>query len=123
MKMEMKLEREFIDMNEIIQTLEASETNGNENFCCISESCLSAMKELSKRDYQEFQELKEKQEKCMSKNRGLDSNNRLLVQELKDYKKENQKLKRKIKELENSNVIDGQMTIDDLLEENKNEAN
>jgi len=41
-------------MNEIIQNLEADVTNGKENFCCISEKKLLAIKELSKRDYEEY---------------------------------------------------------------------
>lgn len=44
-------------MNEIIQGLEANATNGKENFCYISENMLNAIKELSKREYQEKQDL------------------------------------------------------------------
>lgn len=55
-------------------------------------------------------------QKLMIKNRELDSNNRLLIQQLKDCEKENSKLKRKIKELEQDDVIDGQVTIDDFIE-------
>lgn len=51
-------------MNEIIQNLEADVTNGKENFCYISETMLNALKELSKREYQENQELKKQLENC-----------------------------------------------------------
>lgn len=47
-------------MNEIIQKLEANVTNGNENICEISEKMLNAIKELSKREYEEMQQLKER---------------------------------------------------------------
>ena len=47
-------------MNEIIQSLETNATNGKENFCYISEDKLKALKELSEREYQENQQLKEK---------------------------------------------------------------
>lgn len=47
-------------MNEIIQSLEANATNGKENFCYISEGKLKALKELSKREYEENQQLKAK---------------------------------------------------------------
>lgn len=50
-------------MNEIIQSLEADVTNGDNNFCMINEKMLLAIKELSKRDYQEKLELKEKTRK------------------------------------------------------------
>lgn len=50
-------------MNEIIQSLEADITNGDNNFCMINEKMLLAIKELSKRDYQEQLELKEKTRK------------------------------------------------------------
>lgn len=50
-------------MNEIIQSLEADVTNGDNNFCMINEKILLAIKELSKRDYQEKLELKEKTRK------------------------------------------------------------
>ena len=50
-------------MNEIIQSLEADITNGDNNFCMINEKMLLAIKELSKRDYQEKLELKEKTRK------------------------------------------------------------
>lgn len=53
-------------------------------------------------------------EQLVAKNRELDSNNRLLVQELKDVKKENQKLRKRVKELENSNSQNKQMTIGDV---------
>lgn len=56
-----------------------------------------------------------KKEQLVAKNRELDSNNRLLAQQLKDVKKENNKLKKQIKELKQSNVIDGQMTIDNFI--------
>lgn len=46
-------------MNEIIQSLEANATNGEENFCYISENKLNALKELSKRERQENQKYKE----------------------------------------------------------------
>lgn len=44
-------------MNEIIQNLEANATNGKENFCYISENKLQAIKELSKREQQEKENL------------------------------------------------------------------
>lgn len=46
-------------MNEIIQGLECDATNGKENFCGISEKKLEAIKELSKREHQEKEELKQ----------------------------------------------------------------
>ena len=46
-------------MNEIIQSLKINATNGKENFCYISEKQLNAMKELSKRETKENQQLKE----------------------------------------------------------------
>lgn len=56
-------------------------------------------------------------EQLVAKNRELDSNNRLLAQELKDAKKEIQKLRKRVKELQQSNAIDARMTIDDFLEQ------
>ena len=47
-------------MNEIIQSLKANATNGKENFCFISEKQLNAMKELSKRETKENQQLQER---------------------------------------------------------------
>lgn len=44
-------------MNEIIQSLKADVTNGKENFCYISEDMLKAMKELSKRENQDKENL------------------------------------------------------------------
>lgn len=44
-------------MNEVIQSLKANATNGKENFCYISENMLNAIKELSKREYQEKENL------------------------------------------------------------------
>lgn len=54
-------------------------------------------------------------EQLIAKNRELDSNNSLLVQQLKDRKKEINKLKKRITELEAKDVMDGQMTIDDFI--------
>lgn len=54
-------------------------------------------------------------EQLVAKNRELDSNNSLLVQQLKDRKKEINKLKKRITELEAKDVVDGQMTIDDFI--------
>lgn len=51
-------------MNEIIQSLEANATNGKENFCYISETKLNAIKELSKKEQQENQSLKDGIEKA-----------------------------------------------------------
>lgn len=45
-------------MNEIIQALEADVTNGQNNFCMISEPVLLVIKELSKREYEENKQLK-----------------------------------------------------------------
>lgn len=53
-------------------------------------------------------------EQLIAKNRELDSNNRLLVQELKDCKKKNQKLMKRVKELENNCNQGKQMTIGDV---------
>ncbi len=53
-------------------------------------------------------------EQLIAKNRELDSNNRLLVQELKDCKKKNQKLMKRVKELENNCNQSKQMTIGDV---------
>lgn len=47
-------------MNEVIQNLKINATNGKENFCQISEKMLNAIKELSKREYEEMQQLKER---------------------------------------------------------------
>lgn len=54
-------------------------------------------------------------EQLIAKNRELDSNNSLLVQQLKDRKKEINKLKKRITELEAKDVMDGQMTTDDFI--------
>ena len=64
-------------MNEIIQSLETNATNGYENFCYISENKLNALKELSKKEAQENQQLKEKLSKAkefVNKNMVIHSN-------------------------------------------------
>lgn len=53
--------------------------------------------------------------KLKAKNQILDSDNRILVQKLKDLKKEKQMLKKQIKELEKKDVIDGQMKIENFV--------
>lgn len=53
-------------MNEVIQELEANATNSRENFCYISENKLLAMKELSKRDYEEYKKLKQENDRLKS---------------------------------------------------------
>jgi len=53
-------------------------------------------------------------EQLITKNRELNSNNRLLAQELKDCKKENQKLRKQVKELESAQSNVEQMTIGDV---------
>lgn len=50
-------------MNDIIQNLEANATNGEENFCYISEKQLNAMKELSKGEAKENKQLKDNWDK------------------------------------------------------------
>ena len=50
-------------------------------------------------------------EQLIAKNRELDSNNRLLVQQLKDEKKENKSLRQKLKEYEMKDSQVKQMTI------------
>lgn len=45
-------------MNDIIQNLQANCFNGKEYFCLMSENKLNALKELSKREEQENQQLK-----------------------------------------------------------------
>lgn len=45
-------------MNEIIQALECNATNSKEHFCILSEKELVALKELSRRDYEEYNQLK-----------------------------------------------------------------
>lgn len=52
-------------MNEIIQNLEANATNGEKNFCYISENKLNALKELSKREYEELKKKDEVIEKAI----------------------------------------------------------
>lgn len=54
-------------------------------------------------------------EQLVAKNHELDSNNRLLAQELKDKNKEIQKLKQEIKILKASNTVDSQMTIENFV--------
>lgn len=46
-------------MNEIIQNLKANKTDGYTNFCEISEEMLNAIKELSRREYEENKKYKE----------------------------------------------------------------
>lgn len=53
-------------MNEIIQNLEANATNGNMNFCEISEEMLNAIKELSQREYEENKKYKEVIDKAIN---------------------------------------------------------
>lgn len=53
-------------------------------------------------------------EQLVAKNRELDSNNRLLAQELKDVKKEKKLLEKKLKEYEAQHSQAEQMTIGDV---------
>lgn len=81
-------------MNDIIQNLEANITNGDDNFCMISEVKLDAIKELSKREYQEYQKLK-KQLKI--KHDGFMAS----IEEKCELAKENEKLKKQLEEINN----------------------
>ena len=54
-------------MNDIIQNLQADCFNGEKYFCLMSENKLNALKELSKREEQENQQLKEKVDKQYNK--------------------------------------------------------
>lgn len=54
----------------------------------------------------------EELQKLKAKNLELDSNNRLLAQQLKDARKENQMLRKRVKELENNDSQVKQMMIE-----------
>ena len=53
-----RLVNEYV-FNEIIQNLKANKTDGYTNFCEISEEMLNAIKELSRREYEENKKYKE----------------------------------------------------------------
>lgn len=100
--MEMKLEREFTNMNddEFIKEYEKLLQKG---YCdCNEMNCI---------DNNAPYRILNIAQKTIAKNHELDSNNRLLVQELKDCKKENQKLRKRVEELDNAQSNVEQMTI------------
>ena len=72
-------------MNEIIQSLEADVTNGDNNFCMINEKMLLAIKELSKRDYQEKLELQEENKKLKEEKQELKKKYKKSLELLTEY--------------------------------------
>lgn len=74
---------------------------------------------MRQKQEREFTNMNDELQKLKSRNQELDSNNRLLTQKLKNKNTEIEQLRKRVKELENSNSQNEQMAIDDLNEKRK----
>lgn len=95
-------------MYEVIMNLEADVTNGNQNYCLISEEKLNAMKALVKKEKENYNKKLEENTMLKSDNNSLKTkfkeNDKRYLKVIEEKNKEIRNLKERISSLESKQV-------------------